>query len=91
MMTRSPANQQLALGIFGQRFVHHGVERIVDDVQENLFELMRIASDGRHPGLKVALQCDAAHFHVVVTQEQCLFQHLDNIELVLLRLALTGK
>src|SRR5438093_772308 len=61
------SNQQLTLRIFRCPVVHHGIQRIVDDVKENLFDLMRVARNRRHTRLNFAFQVDAAYFHVVVT------------------------
>src|SRR5215470_536999 len=66
----------------GTRLVHHGIERVVNDIQENLFYLMWITGDGRQAGSDITLELDAVDFHVIVPKQKRFFEDLDDIEFV---------
>ena len=52
---------------------------------------MRIGGDRRNFSLDVALHFDVVDLEVVVAQRQSLVEHLANIDLLFLRLALAGE
>ena len=71
--------------------LHHGIEGVVGNVQEDLLELMRI---GHHRGQvvgNVAFQRDIVDLQIVFAQREGLLQHLAQVHFLLLRLALARK
>ena len=69
----------------------HGIERVIDDVQENLFDLVRIGHDRRERFLYLAFHPNVVHAEVIITQRQGFVEHSPQVDFRFLRLALPGK
>ena len=67
------------------------VHRIVDDVKEHLFELVRVSNHGRKIGSHLAFQNNIAALQIVFPQNQRVLQHAGNIYFDLLGLALSSE
>src|SRR5215469_12477595 len=67
----------------------HGINAVVDDVKEHLLQLMRVTDNCGNMRLKFAMQPYVPDLHVIVAQQQRLLEHLDDIELLFVRLPLT--
>ena len=84
---RHDANLQLA---FAPGF-KNGIDGIVDDVQENLLDLMRVGDDHRRLGGQVAVDIDVVDLEIVVAQGQGFVEHFADVDFVALRLALARE
>ena len=69
----------------------HGVDGIIDDVEEYLLELMRVGGHGRKVGVNLLLQLYVIYPQIVVTQREGFLENFANVYLLFLRLALPGK
>src|SRR5262245_861344 len=92
-------NPKLTVGIVHPHFkpaptltrLENRIDRVVDDVQEDLFELMRVGRDRRHLRRYIALDEDIVYPQIVIAQRQRLFHDLANVNFLLLGLPLPGK
>src|SRR6185437_16655449 len=69
----------------------HGIESIVQDVEEYLLKLVRISGDVRQRRIKLLHEFNTFVAQVVCAQRNCPPQHLMQIDGLLLRRTLTRK
>ena len=72
-------------------FLHHCIQCVIDNVQKDLLDLVRIAENRRYFSIDFTLQLDTVDLHVIVAEQQGFFEHFHYIKFVLLRLALPGE
>src|SRR5260221_8814902 len=68
--------------------IEHGIRRVIDDVEINLLQLVRISHYKRQYRLKIPFHRDVVDFQVVVAQRDGVFQHAAQVNVYPLRFVL---
>ena len=69
----------------------HGIHGVINDVKKYLLQLMRVGCDRWSRRFKFTLQFKVVYAQIVIAQAKGFVEHLANIDVLLLRLALAGK
>src|SRR5581483_11214002 len=67
------------------------VDRVVDDVEEDLLELMGIGGDRGQAGFEIAIYPNVVELEIVFAQDKSFFKDAAEIHLKFLRLVLAGE
>ena len=69
----------------------NGVDRVIDDIQKHLFDLMRVGDDQRLFRWKIAFHTNVVDLEIVVPQCERFVKDLANIDFIAFRLALARE